>query len=99
MNNSDEKLVITCMPSLVSVLWSKEEKKGAPLTKDEVLAIRDAASAVALPASKIAAMEKVRGYMDIDPDHAWEEWQVARIELVKHKQADHSAQPTPPTGG
>jgi hypothetical protein len=77
----NERLIITCIPSLVSTLLRLEEEKGSPLTEQEVLSIRDAAPAVALPVEPASAVEKARGYRDIDLDNCWEEWQQARLEL------------------
>lgn len=76
-----ERLIITCIPSLVSTLLRLEEEKGSPLTEQEVLSIRDGAPAVALPVESAAAVERERGYRDIDLDHCWEEWQRYRLEL------------------
>jgi hypothetical protein len=76
-----EKLIITCIPSLVSTLLRHERDKGAPLTEEEVLQIRDNAPAVALPVDAAASMERERGYRDIDLDRCWEEWQHIRLEL------------------
>jgi len=46
-------LVPVFIPSLVSVLLKHERDKGTPLTEDEVLAIRDKATAVMLPSSAV----------------------------------------------
>jgi hypothetical protein len=67
------------MPSLVSVLINKEKKKGSPLTKSEVLDIRENAITVALPHHVAKEVESKRGYADIDPSVCWEEWQKIRI--------------------
>jgi hypothetical protein len=77
----NEKLIITCIPSLVSTLLRLEEEKGSPLMEHEVLSIRDAAPAVALPVESASAVEKERGYRDIDLDNCWEEWQRYRLNL------------------
>lgn len=78
----DERLFITFVPSLVSVLWGREKDKGSPLTEQEVLAIRDAAVTVALPSESAAAVEEARGHRDINPGNCWEEWQKARLDLI-----------------
>ncbi|HWA49893.1 MAG TPA: hypothetical protein VG742_16595 [Dongiaceae bacterium] len=78
---SSERLIITCIPSLVSILLGREEEKGSPLTEQEVLNIRNQAVAVALPVEAAANVVKERGYRDIDPDHCWEEWQRYRLNL------------------
>jgi len=67
-------LVITPMPSLVSILLRLEEEKGEPLTEAEVNHARDNAACVALPADEAAAVARSRGYPDIDADAAWSAW-------------------------
>lgn len=74
----DEPLVIVHMPPLAVVLAWAEEQKRSPLTEEEVIAARDGAPAMALPASEAKAMEVARGFRDLDPDRAWEEWQAHR---------------------
>lgn len=76
-----EGLVITFMPSLVSVLLRHEKEKGSPLTEQEVLDIRNRAAAAALPVEAAANVVQERGYRDIDPTHCWEEWQRYRLNL------------------
>ena len=78
-----EELVIMCMPSLVSTLWRRECDKGSPLTEEEVLKIRDEAPAMAVPAFAVKQIEESRGYVDIDPERCWEQWQKARLELQR----------------
>ena len=78
MADQESGLVVTPIPPLVDVLSIKEREKGAPLTEAEVLDIRDKAVCVALPASERAAMDKARGYADLDPDNVWEHWQEVR---------------------
>lgn len=79
----EHKLIFTFIPSLVSLLLAREQSKGAPLTKQEVLEIRDKAGVVALPEEVAAKVAAERGYRDIDADHCWEEWQRARIDLIE----------------
>jgi hypothetical protein len=80
-----EQLVITPIPALVTILLRKEKEKGAPLSEEEVLAIRDNAACIALPISEQAALEESRGYRDLDTDNVWQDWQVARRELMSDK--------------
>ena len=74
----DEELHIVPVPALVAVLLNKEKEKGAPLTEDEVMSIRDGAACIAMPASAKRGVEEARGYVDIDPEHAWVAWLEAR---------------------
>lgn len=76
-----EQLVITPMPSLVSLLLRAEDEKGSPLTREEVQAIRNKCVCIVLRGSSVAAIADRRGYDDIDPEHAWEDWQIAREQL------------------
>jgi hypothetical protein len=79
---SERKLVLTFIPALITVLLNQEERNGSPLTEQEVLEIRDKAIAVALPTEVALQIAESRGYQDIDPDHCWEQWQRARIDLI-----------------
>ena len=76
-----EGLVIYCVPSLVATLLNREKAKGSPLTEEEVLKIRDGCPAIALLPETAAEMDRKRGYQDINPNHCWEQWQVARRNL------------------
>ncbi|MBI1676320.1 hypothetical protein [Shewanella sp. DW31] len=77
-----EELVPVLVPALVAVLLNKEHEKGAPLTEKEVLEIRDNAVCIMMPVSVISKMEESRGYLDLDPEYAWEQWQQARLEII-----------------
>ena len=78
---SDETLKIVPIPPLITVLAYHEKEKGAPLTEEEVLTIRDGAICMALPKSEAAALAAARGYDDIALDRAWEEWRTVRLDL------------------
>ncbi|MDK2634114.1 hypothetical protein QMZ93_12310 [Pantoea stewartii subsp. indologenes] len=67
-------MIILSIPSLISLLVSKAEEKGSPLTEEEVLSIRDNATAIVTDAEGVLAVSERRGYKDIDPEHCWEEW-------------------------
>jgi len=54
-----EPLVLTFIPSLVSLLVRAERQKGSALTESEV--IRDAGTCVAIPKSSIAGVIEGRG--------------------------------------
>ena len=77
----DDEIIITPMPSLVATLLNRERAKGTALTREEVEEIRDQVPCVALTPDQRAAVDERRGYPDIDPERAWEDWQIARIEL------------------
>ena len=71
------------MPSLASLLGSKESEKGSPLTEEEVMEIHDSAHVVMSPVDVYKKVSESRGYDDIDPEIAWEEWKRVRITLLK----------------
>ncbi len=79
---ADDDLVIFPIPSLVAILLNREQQKGAPLTEEEVIAIRDGAACIAMPRDVAAKVAAERGYDDIDPEDAWEAWKAIRPSLV-----------------
>lgn len=82
------RMMITSVPSRVSLLWRREQDKGSPLTEQEVMETCSDSAAVALPLMAAAAVEEGRGYRDIVGDDCWDSWQRIRVELVKSAQAD-----------
>lgn len=83
-----DQLVPVFMPALVTLLVSAEDKKGAPLTKDEIHGIRDNASCVMMDSSDAAKMSAGREYRDIDPENCWHDWQMVRRELGRRPDLD-----------
>jgi hypothetical protein len=77
----DEELVVMPMPALVTLLLFKEREKGSSLTEAEVIEIRDSAACIMTPPDVVARIAQARGYDDIDPEHAWEEWTAIRPSL------------------
>ena len=71
---SRQPLVLVFIPTLAALLTRAEELKGAPLTQDEVVAIRDEGVCMAMRQSVALEMDISRGYSDLDPEHVWEEW-------------------------
>jgi hypothetical protein len=78
----DDQLVSAFIPPLVAVLLAAERAAGRPLTESEVLEIRDGATCIAVRPAALAAMAAERGYDDLDPERAWEQWTDARRELL-----------------
>jgi hypothetical protein len=72
-------MILVFVPSLLSVLTAKEKRKGAPLTREEVLRIRDNAAVVTIPEEHGNIAHKSRGYADVHPDRCWEEWIERRV--------------------
>jgi len=75
-----EGLGVIPIPALSAILLAKEREKGSPLTEAEVLRIRDHAAVMVLPDKGEPLVER-RGYKDIDPNRAWQEWQIVRVQL------------------
>jgi hypothetical protein len=71
---SEERLVPVPIPPLVQLLQMYESQKGAPLTRDEVEQVRRTAICMTMRESAVRALEEKRGFRDIDPENAWEEW-------------------------
>ncbi|MDE1165481.1 MAG: hypothetical protein PW845_08835 [Pseudomonas sp.] len=78
---STDPLCLVFIPALVSLLKAAEDRKGTLLSEDEVLEIRDNATATAVPLSAAFALENDRGYRDIVPEECWKEWQRVRSSL------------------
>lgn len=76
-----ESLVLQCVPALVSILLSVEQRAGSPLTRAQVETIRDQANVLAVTAEAAKAVDVRRGYADLDLSNAWEEWRTARQSL------------------
>lgn len=95
--SQDDNLIIYPIPSPVATLLNREKAKGAPLTEEEVMAIRDDAPSVALPRDEAAKVDESRGYLDISLENCWVEWQRARIELNEANEPDQPPL-TPPRG-
>ena len=77
------ELIIYISPSLIATLLNRERAKGSPLTEEEVIQIRDNCPAIALTQEDARRVDESRGYLDIDPENCWEEWQRARLELAE----------------
>lgn len=78
------ELIIYISPSLVATLLNRECAKGNPLTEEEVIQIRDSCPAIVLTQEVAKRIDESRGYLDIDPENCWEEWQRVRLELAEH---------------
>ena len=79
MNEDD--VVITPVPSLLSVFLAVEQKSGVPLARHQALGIRDMAPSIALTPRDALALAADRGYRDVDGERCWDQWQQRREEL------------------
>lgn len=66
------------VPSIASVLLAAERESGGPLTRKQVEAIVEKGVCMAMPYDVARALERKRGYADLDPELAWEQWQIIR---------------------
>jgi hypothetical protein len=91
--SSEDDLIPVFIPALVALLIQAEELNGSPLTRNQVIAIRDNADCVMLPPSAKAEMEGERGYADIDPERCWEDWSILRAKLSAGDVSLHAPNP------
>jgi hypothetical protein len=71
-------LVLVIIPSLVARLTAAEDSKGEKLSQSEVEALTSDAAAIAMEPRDALVLERSRGYADIEPELAWEQWQIVR---------------------
>lgn len=76
---ADDDLIPVFIPALGVVLVMAEDRKGAPLSYDEVIRVRDRSACDMMPAAEAAKMAESRG-ADLDPENLWYEWQMLRRE-------------------
>lgn len=72
------ELEMVFVPPLRLVLAAAEQQAGGPLDEAGVLGVRDAAACIAMEPRHAQAMERSRGYADLDPELAWEQWRALR---------------------
>ena len=75
---AEPRVIQVFITALVYLLHYAEQQKGGPLTEPEVLAIRDGGVCMTMAVEWAIALDEKRGYNDIDPERAWEQWQEAR---------------------
>lgn len=88
MSTDDNQLVPVFVPALAAVLIGAEDKKGAPLTYDEVIQLRDTAPCIMMAIADARKMEEKRGYRDLDPENCWYDWQQLRREMGRKPDLD-----------
>lgn len=72
------KLAVVFMPTLAATLTAVEARQGTPLTRAQVEALTAKAPCITMEHREAQEVERARGYADLDPELAWEQWQVAR---------------------
>lgn len=88
MSSDDDNLVPAFIPALVVLLVHAEDKKGEPLSADEVHAIRDKAACIMMQVDDVQKMNDSRGYSDIDPENCWYDWQMTRRDMGRKPDLD-----------
>lgn len=83
----DDALIPVFIPALGAVLVMAEDRKGSPLSYDEVIRVRDRAACVMMAAAEAAKMVESRG-RDLDPENCWYDWQMLRRELGRLPELD-----------
>lgn len=74
METTNDPLIPVFMPALIVLLENARTKKGSPLTKEEMLAIRDNGVCLMMKTSQAIQLDNRRGYSDLDPENCWEQW-------------------------
>lgn len=68
------------MPPLLTSLAMKEQQLDRPLDEAEVREIVDQAVVIELDLADARAMEQARGFADLNPRRAWEQWEQLRTQ-------------------
>lgn len=89
--SDDTDLVPVFIPALSAVLIAAEDNKGEPLTNEEVVSIRDNAACIMMTQADSSKLVESRGYLDIDPENCWYDWQMLRRELNRRPDLDPGA--------
>jgi hypothetical protein len=79
---AEPQLIPVFIPALVVLLHNLEQKKGSPLTEQEVIDIRNKGVCMMMPVEQAIALDEKRGYNDIDPEQVCEQWQEARTQFT-----------------
>jgi len=87
MSTPADDLIPVFIPALGVVLVVAEDRKGAPLSDEEVIRVRDRATCVMMVSAEAAKLVESRG-VDIDPENCWYDWQMLRRELGRLPELD-----------
>lgn len=66
------------VPALVAVLLMKERAVGRALAREEVELLAERAPCIAMEPADARRLERARGYVDLEPRRAWDQWQLVR---------------------
>ena len=78
----DERLVPLFVPALAVILGAKEKDIGRSLKEEEVVALRDGAACITVPAPEVIAVSESRGFVDVDPENCWADWHRLQVQLT-----------------
>jgi len=88
MTDESEELIPYFIPSLSAILVNAEDEKGSPLEYDEVITIRDKSTCIMMESADAKKMDESRGYVDVDPENLWYDWQILRREMERKPDID-----------
>ncbi len=66
------------IPALVAILTAAEEKAGRRLRREEVERLTSEGTCMMMTHADAQKLERSRGYADLEPELAWNQWQVLR---------------------
>lgn len=66
------------VPALAALLGALEAQRGQPLTEGQVGEARDRGACIMMAPRDAQRLERSRGYVDLDPELAWAQWQLVR---------------------
>jgi uncharacterized protein YegJ (DUF2314 family) len=87
MANEDD-LVPVFIPALSAILLHAEDLKGEPLTSEEVIRVRNAATCIMMKREDARKLAESRGYEDVDPKNCWYAFQMLRREIGRQPDLD-----------
>jgi hypothetical protein len=62
------------IPALVALLLALEKKNGKPLTREQVQQATGRGACIMMEQADAQVLERSRGYADLEPELAWEQW-------------------------
>ncbi|SHN41025.1 hypothetical protein SAMN05192549_111150 [Duganella sacchari] len=85
VTESSAKTVKVYLNPLHAMLWAAEKQKGSPLTKIEVLHVRDSTVAIDMTPEQAekfyASLDAQMPIGRLNPERIWEEWKEVRSQL------------------
>ena len=85
---SGDNLIPVFIPGLSAELLMFEQKKRTPLSEDEVNAVLKKAVVIMLPRDEAQKVTQARLVREIDPNDAWNDFQLLKRELDEKRSAE-----------